>query len=145
MAREPTQTLLQVMRLASDRDGVAREYDTGFAATFDVGVPVLRQARADGLGWDEAIVETFLTLLAAAPDTHIARRAGRERAVNVSRLAVSVLADGGVRSDAGRLSVARFDRSLRGDRHAANPGTTADLTAAAIFALLLDGGWGTRA
>ena len=51
----------------------------------------------------------------------------------MSRLAVSVLADGGVRSDAGRLSVARFDRSLRDDRHSANPGTTADLTAAAIF------------
>ena len=59
----------------------------------------------------------------------------------MSRLAVSVLADGGVRSDAGRLSVARFDRSLRDERHSANPGTTADLTAAAIFVLLLDGGW----
>jgi triphosphoribosyl-dephospho-CoA synthase len=141
VAREPTQTLRDVMRLAADRDGVAREYDTAFAITFDAGVPSLRQARADGLGWDDAIVETFLTLLAAAPDTHIARRAGLERAVNVSRLAVSVLAAGGVRSDAGRLAVARFDRSLRDDRHAANPGTTADLTAAATFVLLLEGGW----
>ena len=142
VAREPTQTLRDVMRLAAGRDGVAREYDTGFATTFDVGVPALRQARADGLGWDDAIVETFLTLLAASPDTHIARRAGLERAVNVSRLAVSVLAAGGVRSDAGRLAVARFDRSLRDDRHAANPGTTADLTAAAIFIVLVEGGWG---
>ena len=142
VAREPTQTLLDVMRLAADRDGIAREYDTAFASTFETGVPALRQARADGLGWDDAIVETFLTLLAAAPDTHIARRAGRERAVNVSRLAVSVLADGGVRTDAGRQSVARFDRSLRDERHSANPGTTADLTAAATFVLLLDRGWG---
>jgi len=141
VAREPTQTLLDVMRLAVDRDGIAHEYDTAFAATFDTGVPVLRHARADGLGWDDAIVETFLTLLAAAPDTHIARRAGRERAANVSRLAMSVLADGGVRSEAGRLSVARFDRSLRDERHSANPGTTADLTTAAIFVLLLDDGW----
>ena len=54
---------------------------------------------------------------------------------------MSVLADGGVRSEAGRLSVARFDRSLRGERHSANPGTTADLTTAAIFVLLLDDGW----
>ena len=141
VAREPTQTLRDVMRLAADRDGIAREYDTAFAATFEIGVPVLRQARADGLGWDDAIVETFLTLLAAASDTHIARRAGRERAANVSRLAMSVLGDGGVRTDAGRLSVARFDRSLRDERHSANPGTTADLTASAIFVHLLDGGW----
>jgi triphosphoribosyl-dephospho-CoA synthase len=141
VAREPTLPLREVMRLAADRDGVAREYDTVFAATFDTGVPALRQARADGLGWDDAIVETFLTLLAAAPDTHIARRAGLDRASSVSRLAVTVLADGGVRSDGGRQSVARFDRSLRDERNLANPGTTADLTAASIFVLLLEGGW----
>ena len=144
VAREPTLPLREVMRLAADRDGIAREYDTGFAATFDIGVPALRQARADGFGWDDAIVETFLTLLAAAPDTHIARRAGQDRATSVSRLAVTVLADGGVRTEAGRQSVARFDRSLRDDRHLANPGTTADLTAAAIFVMLLEGGWGRR-
>jgi len=141
VAREPTLPLREVMRLAADRDGIAREYDTAFAATFDTGVPALRQARADGLGWDDAIVETFLTLLAAAPDTHIARRAGLDRATNVSRLAVTVLADGGVRSDSGRQSVARFDRSLRDERHSANPGTTADLIAATLFVLLLEGGW----
>ena len=142
VAREPTLPLREVMRLAADRDRIAREYDTVFAATFDTGAPVLRQARADGLGWDDAIVETFLTLLAAAPDTHIARRAGLERATSVSRLAVTVLADGGVRTEAGRQSVARFDRSLRDDRHLSNPGTTADLTAAAVFVMLLEGGWG---
>ncbi|HZI78647.1 MAG TPA: triphosphoribosyl-dephospho-CoA synthase [Vicinamibacterales bacterium] len=142
VAREPTLPLREVMRLAADRDSIAREYDTSFAATFDTGLPALRQARADGLGWDDAIVETFLTLLAAAPDTHIVRRAGLDRAVSVSRLAVTVLAEGGVRTDAGRQSVARFDRSLRDDRHSANPGTSADLTAAAIFVLLLEGGWG---
>jgi triphosphoribosyl-dephospho-CoA synthase len=141
VAREPSLPLREVMRLAADRDGIAREYDTVFTATFDTGVPALRQARADRLGWDDAIVETFLTLLAAAPDTHIARRAGLDRAASVSRLAVTVLADGGVRTEAGRLSMARFDRSLRDDRHSANPGTTADLTAAAIFVLLLEGGW----
>jgi triphosphoribosyl-dephospho-CoA synthase len=142
VAREPTLPLREVMRLAADRDGIAREYDTGFAATFDTGVPALRQARADGLGWDDAIVEAFLTLLASAPDTHIARRAGLDRAASVSRLAVAVLADGGVRTDAGRQSVARFDRSLRDERHLANPGTTADLMAASIFVLIVEGGWG---
>ena len=142
VARDPTLPLREVMRLAADRDGIAREYDTTFAATFDIGVPALRQARADGLGWDDAIVETFLTLLASAPDTHIARRAGLDRATSVSRLAVTVLADGGVRSDAGRQSMARFDRSLRDERNLGNPGTTADITAAAIFVLLMEGGWG---
>jgi len=141
VAREPSLPLREVMRLAADRDGIAREYATGFVTTFETGMPALQQARADGLGWDDAIVETFLTLLAASPDTHIARRAGRDRAASVSRLAVSVLADGGVRTHVGRLAVARFDRSLRDERNSANPGTTADLTAAAIFVTLLVDGW----
>jgi triphosphoribosyl-dephospho-CoA synthetase len=37
--------------------------------------------------------------------------------------------------------VARFDRSLRDERHLANHGTTADLTAASIFVLIVESGW----
>jgi len=73
---EPTVSLLDAMRLAADRDGVAREYATAFELTFGTGAPTLEKARAAGLTWDEAIVETFLTLLAAGLDTHIARRSG---------------------------------------------------------------------
>ena len=73
---DPTVTLVEAMRLAADRDGIAREYADSFEATFEIGAPALERARADGLGWSEAVVETFLTLLAARPDTHIARRGG---------------------------------------------------------------------
>jgi triphosphoribosyl-dephospho-CoA synthetase len=34
-----------------------------------------------------------------------------------------------------------MDSGLRDERHTANPGTAADLTAAAIFVVLLGGGW----
>jgi triphosphoribosyl-dephospho-CoA synthase len=137
VADEPTQTLLDVMRLAAARDGVAREYVTGFEVTFETAVPALSAARADGLCWNDAIVETFLTLLAAHPDTHIARRAGTALAADVSRRARDVIAAGGVRSEPGRRAIDDMDRALRDPRHAANPGTTADLTAAAIFVSLL--------
>ena len=36
--REPTMPLLEAMRLAADRDGIAREYATGFESTFEAGV-----------------------------------------------------------------------------------------------------------
>jgi triphosphoribosyl-dephospho-CoA synthase len=51
---------------------------------------------------------------------------------------------GGVRTDAGRSAIARFDASLRDERHRANPGTTADITAASIFVVLVGGGWHSR-
>jgi triphosphoribosyl-dephospho-CoA synthase len=134
---EPTVTLLDAMRLAADRDGIAREYATAFAVTFDLSVPALERARRDGLGWNDAIVETFLILLADAPDTHIVRRRGSILAAEVSDRARVALSAGGVRSTTGRTSIAAMDAALRDARHVANPGTTADLIAAAIFAVLL--------
>ena len=62
-------------------------------------------------------------------------------AAEVSRRARAALAAGGVRSAAGRRAIDEMDRALRDARHTANPGTTADLTAAAIFVVLLGGGW----
>ena len=49
VAEEPTLTLLEVMRLAADRDGIAREYATAFEVTFEIGAPALDRARRDGL------------------------------------------------------------------------------------------------
>jgi triphosphoribosyl-dephospho-CoA synthase len=141
VADEPTATLLEVMRLAADRDGIAREYATAFDTTFTIGVPALVRARADRLSWDDAVVETYLTLLAAAPDTHAARRGGIDAARDISSRARSVLEAGAVRSPAGRLAIADLDRVLRDARHLLNPGTTADLTASTIFVVLLAGGW----
>jgi triphosphoribosyl-dephospho-CoA synthase len=141
VADEPTMTLLEVMRLAADRDQIAREYATAFEVTFETGAPVLDRARCDGLSWDDAVVETFLTLLAAAPDTHVARRSGAAVAADVSRRARATLAAGGVRSASGRSAIDEMDRGLRDAGNTANPGTAADLTAAAIFVVLLGGGW----
>ena len=146
VAAEPTVSLLEAMRLAAHRDGVAREYATTFETTFAIGVPVLEQARREGLAWDDAVVETFLRLLAHAPDTHIVRRGGVAMADTVLERAVRALAAGGVRSAAGRQAIDEMDRTLRdADRSArkanvANPGTTADLTTAAIFVVLLQDG-----
>jgi len=144
VANEPTITLLDAMRLAADRDAVAREYVTAFEITFGTGAPALDRARGAGLSWDEAIVETFLTLLAANPDTHVARRGGAELAADISTQARGALASGGVRSASGRRAIDDMDRRMRDSRNTANPGSTADLTAAAIFVVLLGGGWPGR-
>jgi triphosphoribosyl-dephospho-CoA synthase len=141
VAGEPTVTLVDAMRLAADRDSIAREYATAFDITFEISAPALERARRDGLSWNDAVVETFLYVLAAMPDTHIARRGGEALAIEVSREAQNVLASGGVRSADGRAAVAAFDLALRSSDpgNLANPGTTADLTAAAIFVVLAVG------
>jgi triphosphoribosyl-dephospho-CoA synthase len=137
VANEPDVTLLEAMRLAADRDAVAREYATAFEVTFECGAPALDRARTDGLSWSDAVVETYLVLLAGTLDTHILRRTGAAAAQRVSTLARQTLEAGGVRSAAGRQAVDEMDRALRDPRHSLNPGTTADLTAAAIFVTLV--------
>ncbi|HUL49936.1 MAG TPA: triphosphoribosyl-dephospho-CoA synthase [Gemmatimonadales bacterium] len=136
----PSVTLLDAMALARDRDAIAREYVTCFATTFGVAAPALRRARRDGLSWSDAIVETYLTLLAAEPDSLILRKAGAA-AQDVQARARAVLDSGGLRQHAGRHLLAILDRDLGDPANRLNPGSTADLTGAAIFVALLEGGW----
>jgi len=130
----PTVTLTEAMGLAADRDSVAREYVTGFAATFQIGAPAVRDARHRRLRWPDASVYAFLALLAAVPDTLIARKLGRAEAEQVSRRAAE-MRRGGPRE------LAAFDAELRDARNTRNPGTTADLTCASLFAVILEDGW----
>lgn len=144
VADTPTISLRDVMVLARDRDAIACEYATDFETTFAIGAPALRRARSDGLAWRDAIVEAYLTLLAASPDTHIARKLGADTALTVQRRARTVLDAGGIRTTAGRDATAALDRELRDEANTLNPGTTADLTGAAIYVVLLEGGWRAR-
>jgi len=135
----PTVTLRAAMAAAAGRDAVAAEYAEGFPVTFDVGLPAIRRALEDGLAPRAAIVETYLKLLAAVPDTLIARKRGRAEALRVSAAASAALAAGGVRDEPGRAALRDLDADLRGDGNARNPGTTADLVTAVLFVALLEG------
>ncbi|HXB27564.1 MAG TPA: triphosphoribosyl-dephospho-CoA synthase [Gemmatimonadaceae bacterium] len=128
VAGEPGVALTDAMRMAADTDSIAAEYATDFRITFDIGLPTLLAAKSHG--WEEATVRTYLALLAEIPDTHIARKFGSSVAADVSRRA-----RGAVR--AGPEGRAHFDEELRSA--GVNPGTTADLTAAALYVALLRG------
>ncbi len=141
VADEPSVDLRAAMRLAADRDTVAREWVTTFDTTFGVCLPTLTRARTDGLDWNDAIVETFLAVLASTPDTHIVRRAGYAAAAETSLAAKHVLEAGSTRSTAGRRAIVDLDTALRDPANRRNPGTSADLTTAALFVFLLGGGW----
>jgi len=144
VAGTPTASLRDVMAMAVERDAIAREYASDFRTTFELGAPALRAALADRLPWRDAVVETYLTLLAAAPDTHIARKLGLPAAVTVQQRGRSVLDAGGVRTAPGREAIAALDGELRDEANTLNPGATADLTGAAIYLVLLEGGWRAR-
>jgi triphosphoribosyl-dephospho-CoA synthase len=138
IAEEPSVTLLAAMRLAKERDSIASEYVTDFEITYGIGLPALKEALSKGIGFSDAVVQAFLTILSRVPDTLIIRKNGVEISRRISNRAEEVLLRGGIYTTEGRIQIQELDRSLRDDSHKLNPGTTADLTTATIFLALLD-------
>jgi triphosphoribosyl-dephospho-CoA synthase len=132
IANEPALPLRQVMALAADRDLVARQYAEDFREIRDFGLPALLEGILRFGCLEEAIIYCQLMLLASYPDSLIARKCGLAEAQEASRRAAAVL------RASGNLPTARreFDEWLRADGHRRNPGTTADLVTACLFAAL---------
>ena len=139
--RPPPMGLRDAMALAADRDSIAAEYARDFRVTFTVALPALRRALRRHLGLLDAIAHAHLEVIAAVPDTLIARKRGPRAADQVSVRARRALALGGWHTRAGRAAVKRLDRWLRRDGNQLNPGTSADLIAASLFVWLLEPRW----
>ena len=136
VAGPPPSDIVAAMRHAASRDTIARLWSHGYADLFAGPVADLAQAAAAGMPLEEAIVRTHLLQLAREPDSLIARRHGTAVAHDVSRRAVALISRVGHGTWPAELVA--FDSFLRHPRRL-NPGTTADLVAAALYIVLRDG------
>ena len=131
-------TLFEVFKIASTYDDICAEWVNNYHVTFDLAYPYLmEQLKSKPL--NTAVVHTFLKILSEHPDTFIARKVGKERAKEVSEDAKTALKLGGLETEKGKKSLANFDKKLRLSQNKCNPGTTADLTAAALALCTLSG------
>jgi triphosphoribosyl-dephospho-CoA synthase len=131
-------SLYQVFKIAAGYDDVCSEWVNNYPITFNLAYPYLsEQLRSRDL--NTAIVHTFLKVLSEHPDTFIARKVGYEKAWEISLDAKKVLKLGSVETSNGRKSLREFDRKLRESGNLLNPGTTADITAAALALCTLSG------
>jgi triphosphoribosyl-dephospho-CoA synthase len=138
VAASPPIDLVAAMRLAAERDMVARQYANGFATVLDEIAPALREALSTGHSLADTIVLVQLQTMSRYPDSLTARKCGAATARRAADHAAKVLAAGKPGEDAYESGLADLDFWLRSDGHRRNPGTTADLIAAALFALLRD-------
>jgi triphosphoribosyl-dephospho-CoA synthase len=134
----PTKTLYEVMCLAAERDLIARQYANGYREVLNEGLPSLRESLHEGQPHETAIVTAYLHLLALYPDSLIARKRGLGDATEVSRRAALVLASGWPINEGARRLCDEFDCWLRQPDNQYNPGTTADLVTATVYAGLRD-------
>jgi triphosphoribosyl-dephospho-CoA synthase len=131
-------TLFEVFRLASAYDDICVEWVDNYPVTFDLAYPYLKE-HLETKPVNSAVVHTFLKILSENPDTFITRKVGKEKALEVSAEARIVLELGGLETEEGRKSLKAFDKKLRLSQNKCNPGTTADLTAAALALCTLNG------
>lgn len=129
-----TVTLRQAMAAAADRDRIAYQFSNEFTDIFDLGLPECIAASGRWADPKWATLSVYLTFLAAFPDSHIARKYGVTLAQEVRETA---------RDYRGRLYVSDPPEHLLGDllawdaelkQRGINPGTSADLTVATLFA-----------
>jgi triphosphoribosyl-dephospho-CoA synthase len=124
--RERGLTLWDVMERSAPIDANAREWVEGFPRSFAASEGILDD---DGPA-TERVARTFIRLLAEEPDTLVRTQHGERVAREVQESAADVGAD---LDAAAALAEEYVERDI-------NPGTTADLTAAAVF-IALERGW----
>lgn len=139
LCNEPTVDLVECMRLAADRDMVAAQYANGFEQVLRCGQDWLREAAETSLPQPQQITLLSVRLLAAFGDSLIARKCGQQMSDEVRDKAQKLLISGWPAKDESSRQYAEFDSFLRADGNRRNPGTTADLVTAILFAALRDG------
>ncbi len=156
VAEAPTQTLVEVMKLAADRDLVAKQYATDFKLVWSLAcaLAIRLQKRErfwreawDGPSpnsppmpqWETMLILTFLEVLASSPDSLIVRKVGMDVAQEARVRARDVVRANRAIHAENWQQLEKLDAWLRADGHRRNPGTSADLMAAALFVMLRRG------
>jgi triphosphoribosyl-dephospho-CoA synthase len=133
--REPAKVTLAVaMGEAARRDRIAWQWTHGFADVFGPGLATYAVARARWPDPRWAALAAYLRFLASFPDSHIARKFGLAEAERIRAEASPMQARLHAETDPERLlpDLLAWDAALK--EREINPGTSADLTVATIFA-----------
>nr|MDO8112801.1 triphosphoribosyl-dephospho-CoA synthase [Candidatus Sigynarchaeota archaeon] len=137
--RKAKATFHDVFAITKDVDSISSEWSSGFAITFTDTFPRLHAIVSSGLTINDAVVQLFLETLAKHPDSLIRRKNGLDMAKSISDQAREIIELGGMNELAGRNAVNALDTKLASAGGRLNPGTTADLAAAALCLLVATG------
>jgi triphosphoribosyl-dephospho-CoA synthase len=132
-------TLYNVFKIAEKYDNICSEWVNNYPITFDLAYPTLTKQLQNKDDPNSATVQTFLEVLAKVPDTFIARKTGIEKSQDISLKAGQILNLGGTETPLGKKRLKEFDKELRKSGNLLNPGTTADILAAALALSVLNG------
>ena len=133
--QEDQLTLIDLFELSADVEPIAKEWSDYFELTLTKVFPHLDSLVHDLENIEEGIVRTFVWLLSIQPDGLIMKKVGIKKAVEIQRLAATIIAEGKLDSESDEI-LSELDHILRSDGNQLNPGTTADFISAAILCKL---------
>ena len=132
--QDPPADVLQAMSYSSDEDLIARQYSNGFQQVFEEVVPLLSAGQASLGNLSDGIIYAHVSMIARYGDSLIQRKCGLETSDKARMLAQKALESLMANRQEWYDCVGELDFWLRSDGHRRNPGTTADLITAGIFA-----------
>ena len=127
--RQRSITLFDLMSLSREHDLIAGEWCSGYKRCFQFADLIAQNVFA--FGPNEGVARTYLQALAEVPDSLVRTKFGSEKAKEVCFKAKMALDDLSMAS-AEKLDLELLEEDI-------NPGSTADLIAAALFIALLKG------
>ncbi len=131
-------TLTEAMSIAADRDMIALQYTNGFKDIFDFAV--LEYNRAFVLSGDSgwAALAVFCEMLARFPDSHIERKYGKQYSEWIEAEMSLLCKNLKTAQKLEEVLPALYctDEAFKAKK--INPGTTADMTVAAVLVVLLE-------
>ncbi len=134
LSKEPTVSLLKTMKISASWDRIAEQYSNNFQDILQFGVPRYQDLLAR---WNEerwAVTGVYLGFLTRFPDSLVERKFGMLKAKEISDMIVPLERELCRSDNPGRCEaqLLKIDGHLK--RNRINPGTTADLTVASVFA-----------
>lgn len=131
--RKPTVTLREAMFLAQNRDTIARQYVSNYNEVWEIAFKQLTNSLNCGEKVEWAIAFAYLNVLSRVPDTLISRKFSWQQAQAVSEQAQLFIAkmNNSTTLRSMQHELRDWDQQLK--RLAINPGTTADISAAALL------------
>jgi triphosphoribosyl-dephospho-CoA synthase len=133
-----TVNLLEAMQLAASRDRIALQYCTDYQDIFDFSTKLYYNVISGRIGRDWAALTVYAGLLSRFPDSHIERKYG-DQYTGMVAARMALLEDALKKAQSPEQTLPllyQIDQEFKS--LGINPGTTADLTVATLFTVLLE-------
>src|SRR6266481_267991 len=111
--------------------GARGEAEGGFRHVVEIGLPMLKNSRLQGLAEEHARLNALVAIIAELNDTCLLHRGGLTALILARRGAMRILDLGGVATDEGSCAMQELHRQLV--QLQASPGGSADLLAGVLF------------